>query len=69
MDLANLLTGVPKPYTETYHKRSLQAPPSPPVEDQVKCSLPSISSLLEGADGQHAASMFHLRSTFISNSI
>ncbi|KAJ5663159.1 hypothetical protein N7507_003890 [Penicillium longicatenatum] len=55
MDLANLLTGAPKPYTETYHKRSLQAPPSPPVEDQVKCSLPSISSLLEGADGQHAA--------------
>ncbi|KAJ5946045.1 hypothetical protein N7454_002884 [Penicillium verhagenii] len=54
MDLANLLTGVPKPYTTTYHKRSLQAPPSPPVEEQVKCSLPSISSLLEGADGQHA---------------
>ncbi|KAJ5632690.1 hypothetical protein N7490_009029 [Penicillium lividum] len=55
MDLANLLTGASKPYTQTYHKRPLQAPPSPPVEDQVKCSLPSISSLLEGADGQHAA--------------
>ncbi|KAJ5543922.1 hypothetical protein N7494_005201 [Penicillium frequentans] len=28
---------------------------SPPVEDQVKYSLPSIFSLLEGADRQHAA--------------
>ncbi|KAJ5263305.1 hypothetical protein N7478_010910 [Penicillium angulare] len=55
MDLANLLSA-PKPFTESYHKRSVQAPPSPPVEDQVKCSLPSISSLLEGADGaQHSA--------------
>ncbi|KAJ5729742.1 uncharacterized protein N7483_004250 [Penicillium malachiteum] len=51
MDLANLLSA-PR-YTESY-KRS--APPSPPVEDQVKFSLPSISTLLEGADGaQHAA--------------
>lgn len=59
MDLANLLSA-PKAYTETYHKRPVQAPPSPPVEEQVKCSLPSISTLLEGADGaQHAASMFH----------
>ncbi|KAJ5166204.1 C2H2 finger domain transcription factor mtfA [Penicillium canariense] len=59
MDLANLLHGTasaPKPYTESYGKRSFQAPLSPPVEDQPKCSLPSISTLLEGADGaQHAA--------------
>ncbi|CEJ59693.1 Putative C2H2 conidiation transcription factor [Penicillium brasilianum] len=59
MDLASLLHGAapaPKLYTETYGKRSLQAPLSPPVEDQPKCSLPSISTLLEGADGaQHSA--------------
>ncbi|KAJ5699014.1 C2H2 finger domain transcription factor mtfA [Penicillium macrosclerotiorum] len=59
MDLANLLHGAapaPKVYSETYGKRSMQAPLSPPVEDQPKCSLPSISTLLEGADGaQHAA--------------
>ena len=54
MDLANLVHGAPKPYSETYRKR--QAPPSPPVEEP-KCSLPSISTLLEGADGQHSASM------------
>jgi hypothetical protein len=30
--------------------RTPQAPLSPPVEEQNKCSLPSISSLLEGAD-------------------
>ncbi|KAJ5203737.1 uncharacterized protein N7498_004616 [Penicillium cinerascens] len=54
MDLSNLLQGsapAPKPYTDTYTKRS--APLSPPVEE-LKCSLPSISTLLEGADG-HAA--------------
>ncbi|KAF3399939.1 C2H2 finger domain transcription factor mtfA [Penicillium rolfsii] len=54
MDLASLLHGAapaPKLYTETYGKRSLQAPLSPPVEDhQPKCSLPSISTLLEGAE-------------------
>lgn len=55
MDLANLLQGsapAPKPYSETYGKR--QAPLSPPVEE-FKCSLPSITTLLENADG-HAAS-------------
>ncbi|KAJ5298252.1 uncharacterized protein N7443_006372 [Penicillium atrosanguineum] len=52
MDLASLLQGsVPKSYTETYGKRS--APLSPPAEEP-KCSLPSISTLLEGAD-DHAA--------------
>lgn len=58
MDLANLLQGsapAPKPYSETYGKRP-QAPLSPPVEEP-KCSLPSISTLLENADG-HAASEF-----------
>ncbi|KAJ5595483.1 uncharacterized protein N7459_001691 [Penicillium hispanicum] len=58
MDLANLLHGAapaPKPYTEFYCKRSPQAPLSPPVEEP-KCSLPSISTLIEGADNaQHAA--------------
>ncbi|KAL1863625.1 hypothetical protein Plec18167_000721 [Paecilomyces lecythidis] len=34
----------------SYVSRSPQPPLSPPVEDQRKCSLPSISSLLEGAD-------------------
>ena len=46
---------VPISYT-----RSPQPPLSPPVEDHSpKCSLPSISTLLEGADGaaMHAASM------------
>ncbi|KAJ5180086.1 hypothetical protein N7492_003296 [Penicillium capsulatum] len=53
MDLANLVHGAPKPYSDTYQKR--RAPLSPPVEER-KCSLPSISSLLEGADGaQHTA--------------
>lgn len=64
MDLASLLHGTapaPRLYTETYGKRSLQAPLSPPVEDQPKCSLPSISTLLEGADGaQHSASEYFL---------
>ncbi|KAJ6151247.1 C2H2 finger domain transcription factor mtfA [Penicillium chermesinum] len=56
MDLASLMNGAPKPYTATYGKRPHQTPPSPPVEEQPKCSLPSISTLLEGADGaQHAA--------------
>lgn len=57
MDLANLLQAGPasKSYTGTYMKRS-QGPLSPPVEEP-KCSLPSISTLLEGADG-HAASEF-----------
>ncbi|KAJ9210831.1 transcriptional regulator family: C2H2 zinc finger [Paecilomyces variotii] len=36
--------------TTSYVSRSPQPPLSPPVEDQRKCSLPSISSLLEGAD-------------------
>ncbi|KAJ5484802.1 C2H2 finger domain transcription factor mtfA [Penicillium diatomitis] len=57
MDLANLLHGAapaPKSYSETYGKRSLQAPLSPPAEDRSKCALPSISSLLEGADGHPA---------------
>lgn len=59
MDLANLLSA-PKPYTpvdSSYYKRS--APLSPPAEEP-KVSLPSISSLLEGADGQHSASEYIL---------
>ena len=42
----------------TYYSRP---PLSPPVEDQPKCSLPSISTLFEGADSaaiHHPASMF-----------
>jgi len=57
MDLACLLQGsvpTPKSYTTTYGKRS--APLSPPVEEP-KCSLPSISTLLERADG-HSASEY-----------
>jgi hypothetical protein len=37
---------------------SPQLPLSPPADDQRKCSLPSISSLLEGADSMPAASTF-----------
>ncbi|KAB8075650.1 hypothetical protein BDV29DRAFT_171524 [Aspergillus leporis] len=38
--------------TDSYfsYSRAPQPPLSPPVEDQPKCSLPSISALLEGAD-------------------
>ncbi|OQE17895.1 hypothetical protein PENSTE_c019G09029 [Penicillium steckii] len=58
MDLANLLHAAPKracPEPEyPAYKRSPQPPLSPPVEEQPKCSLPSITALLEGADG-HAA--------------
>lgn len=70
MDLASLLHGAapaPKLYNETYGKRSLQAPLSPPVEDQPKCSLPSISTLLEGAE--HSASkLLHTRSEYYPHS-
>ncbi|KAJ5542679.1 hypothetical protein N7461_008682 [Penicillium sp. DV-2018c] len=59
MDLASLLshsTAVKPSYTpleSSYYKRS--APLSPPAEEP-RVSLPSISSLFEGADGaQHAA--------------
>ncbi|KAJ6174093.1 hypothetical protein N7485_006905 [Penicillium canescens] len=54
MDLANLLSHtVYTPKDSSHYKRS--APLSPPVEEP-KCSLPSISALLEGADGaQHSA--------------
>ena len=62
MDLANLLshsTAVKPMYTpleSSYYKRS--PPMSPPAEER-KVSLPSISSLFEGADGaQHAASEY-----------
>jgi uncharacterized Zn-finger protein len=70
MDLASLLHGAapaPRLYTETYGKRSLQAPLSPPVEDQPKCSLPSISTLLEGAE--HSASkLLYTRSQYYTHS-
>lgn len=51
------------PPTTTAQKRSSpqQPPMSPPVDEQQqkpKCSLPSISTLLENADGQHAASSY-----------
>ncbi|KAJ5887502.1 hypothetical protein N7495_007543 [Penicillium taxi] len=51
MDLANLLHGAPapKPYSYTYIHKRPQAPLFSPFEE-TKCSLPSISSLLEGAD-------------------
>ncbi|KAJ5474184.1 hypothetical protein N7475_003750 [Penicillium sp. IBT 31633x] len=59
MDLASLLSHssavkpVYTPVDSSYYKRS--APLSPPAEEP-KVSLPSISSLFEGADGaQHAA--------------
>jgi hypothetical protein len=48
---------VANPYTAqaTHHAYTYmttpQAPPSPPVEEAPKCSLPSISSLLDIADG------------------
>ncbi|KAL4898775.1 hypothetical protein BDV59DRAFT_167494 [Aspergillus ambiguus] len=38
------------PATSTSYSRSPQPPLSPPVEDQPKCSLPSISTLLVAAD-------------------
>lgn len=51
MNLANLVHGAPKPYT----RRKGQVPPSPSV-GELTCSLPSISTLLEGADvSQHLA--------------
>ncbi|KAJ5092524.1 hypothetical protein NUU61_007394 [Penicillium alfredii] len=72
MDLASLLShGAPgpkayAPYTPKEsgpYKRSPQPPLSPPV-DEPKCSLPSISTLLEGADGaQHAAKRQRLSPT------
>ncbi|KAL1960500.1 hypothetical protein VTO42DRAFT_7799 [Malbranchea cinnamomea] len=37
--------------TSYSYQRISQAPLSPPEEEPVKCSLPSISSLLEGVDG------------------
>ena len=62
MDLANLLshsTAVMPGYTpleSSYYKRS---PPLSPPAEEPKVSLPSISSLFEGADGaQHAASEY-----------
>lgn len=62
MDLANLLshsTAVKPVYTpleSSYYKRS---PPLSPPAEEPKVSLPSISSLFEGADGaQHAASEY-----------
>lgn len=60
MDLATLLQGsapAPKPYSETYCKRSRDEPLSPPVEEP-KCSLPSISTLLENADGHTASKLY-----------
>ncbi|KAI2787200.1 C2H2 finger domain transcription factor mtfA [Penicillium oxalicum] len=66
MDLASLIHGaapVPKSYSETYGKRSRQAPLSPPAEERPKCALPSISSLLEGAnEAQHSAKRQRLSS-------
>lgn len=48
------------PSTSTAYTWSPQPPLSPPAEDQRKCSLPSISTLLQGADDLaiHASSMF-----------
>lgn len=37
-----------------FYSRSPQPPLSPPVEDQPKCSLPSISTLFQGADSAAA---------------
>lgn len=46
----------------TSYKYSPQPPLSPPAEEQPKCSLPSISTLIESADNgpMHAASMIYL---------
>lgn len=62
MDLANLLSHstaakpVYTPLESSYYKRS---PPLSPPAEEPKVSLPSISSLFEGADGaQHAASEY-----------
>jgi hypothetical protein len=48
----------PSSHYFTSSRVSPQLPLSPPADDQRKCSLPSISSLLEGADSMPAASMF-----------
>lgn len=56
-DDKSYFTAAPTP--TTYYSRSPQPPLSPPVEDQPKCTLPSISTLFEGADSaaMHPASM------------
>ncbi|KAI9737918.1 MAG: hypothetical protein M1834_009288 [Cirrosporium novae-zelandiae] len=53
--MATAATAIPpretqKQLNNTYN-RSLQAPPSPPMDDVSRCSLPSISSLLDIANG------------------
>jgi hypothetical protein len=62
MDLSNLLSHsaavkpIYTPVESSYYKRS---PPLSPPAEEPKVSLPSISSLFEGADGaQHAASEY-----------
>jgi uncharacterized Zn-finger protein len=62
MDLANLLS---QPIYTPKESLKRSAPLSPPVEEP-KCSLPSISALLEGADGQHSASEYHVHQTSCS---
>lgn len=57
-DDKSYFTAAPTP--TSYYSRSPQPPLSPPVEDQPKCTLPSISTLFEGADSAatHPTSMF-----------
>ncbi|OJJ85189.1 uncharacterized protein ASPGLDRAFT_57364 [Aspergillus glaucus CBS 516.65] len=47
-DDKSYFTAAPTP--TSYYSRSPQPPLSPPVEDLPKCTLPSISTLFEGAD-------------------
>ncbi|EAW08838.1 putative C2H2 finger domain protein [Aspergillus clavatus NRRL 1] len=53
--MSSYFTSVPT--TATSYSRTPQPPLSPPVDDRPRCSLPSISTLLEGADSAaaHAA--------------
>lgn len=73
MKVASLMTtdwsyGTTRKYDDYQEKSSYfaasrvspQLPLSPPADDQRKCSLPSISSLLEGADSMPAASTSYL---------
>jgi hypothetical protein len=50
--VANPYTAQPLSQNPTYtYVKAPQPPPSPPVDEATKCSLPSISSLLGLADG------------------
>lgn len=46
--MANQYAGGDRPHTSYTYVTAPQPPPSPPVDETLKCSLPSISSLLGG---------------------